>query len=77
MPGETLEKGIQNIFVLGEHQGLILKSSEKFIDDVSPFVHNHSDVFNACVRNIKMAFITAPIYVFKLKEIFLNKVRTQ
>ncbi|KAF6041169.1 MVP [Bugula neritina] len=32
MPGETLEKGIQAIYVLGEHQGLILKAIEKFDD---------------------------------------------
>jgi len=35
MPGESLEKGIQNIYVLGENQGLILKASEKFTDGVS------------------------------------------
>lgn len=35
MPGETLEKGIQDIFVLGEDQGLILKALEKFTDGVS------------------------------------------
>lgn len=35
MPGETLEKGIQAIYVLGEHQGLILKAIEKFDDGVS------------------------------------------
>lgn len=35
MPGETLEKGIQNIYVLGEDQGLILKANEKFVDGVS------------------------------------------
>lgn len=35
-PGESLEKGIQNIFVLGEDQGLILKATEKFVDGVSP-----------------------------------------
>ena len=35
MPGETLENGIQNIFVLGEDQGLILKALEKFVDGVS------------------------------------------
>lgn len=34
MPGETLENGIQDIFVLGEDQGLILKAVEKFTDDV-------------------------------------------
>ena len=38
MPGETLENGIQNIFVLGEDQGLILKALEKFVDGVSVIV---------------------------------------
>ena len=27
-PGERLERGIQNVFVLGEDQGLILKANE-------------------------------------------------
>ena len=34
-PGELLEKGIQNIFVLGEDEGLILKANEEFVDKVS------------------------------------------
>lgn len=32
MPGESLEKGIQNVYVLGEDEGLILKASEGFKD---------------------------------------------
>jgi major vault protein len=32
MPGEKLEHGIQNVFVLGEDEGLILRSTEKFTD---------------------------------------------
>ena len=32
MPGEKLEKGIQNVYVLGEDEGLILKASENFTD---------------------------------------------
>jgi len=32
MPGERLERGIQNIFVLGENEGLILKANENFKD---------------------------------------------
>ena len=32
MPGETLEKGIQNVYVLGEDEGLILKAIEAFVD---------------------------------------------
>ena len=35
MPGERLERGIQNVFVLGEDEGLILKANESFTDDVS------------------------------------------
>ncbi len=34
MPGENLERGIQNIFVLGENEGIILKSNEMFNDQV-------------------------------------------
>lgn len=32
LPGEKLEKGIQNVFILGEDEGLILKSTEMFKD---------------------------------------------
>jgi len=32
MPGESLEKGIQNIYVLGEEEGLILRAKESFSD---------------------------------------------
>ncbi|KAK3703611.1 hypothetical protein QZH41_019149 [Actinostola sp. cb2023] len=32
MPGEKLEHGIQDIFVLGEDEGLILKAHEAFVD---------------------------------------------
>ncbi|KAK2176645.1 hypothetical protein NP493_650g01129 [Ridgeia piscesae] len=32
MPCEKLEKGIQNIYVLGEEEGLILRASETFMD---------------------------------------------
>ncbi len=30
MPGERLEKGIQNVYVLGEDEGLILRAIESF-----------------------------------------------
>jgi len=33
MPGESLEKGIQNIYVLGEDEGLILRAKETFTED--------------------------------------------
>lgn len=32
-PGETLEHGIQDVYVLSESEGLILKSNEAFHDD--------------------------------------------
>ena len=31
-PGESLESGIQNVYVLGEDEGLILKANEAFVD---------------------------------------------
>ncbi|XP_052800912.1 major vault protein-like [Mya arenaria] len=36
MPGERLERGIQNVYILGEDEGLILRANESFTDgDVS------------------------------------------
>ena len=32
LPGEKLEHGIQDVFILGEDEGLILKTNEGFID---------------------------------------------
>ena len=32
LPGESLERGTQNVYVLGEDEGLILKSIEAFND---------------------------------------------
>jgi len=32
MPGEKLEKGIQNVYILGEEEGLVLKANESFMD---------------------------------------------
>ena len=32
LPGEKLEQGIQDVFILGEDEGLILKANEGFID---------------------------------------------
>ena len=34
MPGERLEKGIQNVYVLGEDEGIILRATEGFKDKV-------------------------------------------
>ena len=31
-PGEKLEQGIQDVFILGEDEGLILKANEAFLD---------------------------------------------
>ena len=48
-PGERLEKGIQNVFVLGEDEGLILKANEAFKDPES--VSKSSDnihTYNPC-----------------------------
>jgi major vault protein len=35
MPGEQLERGIQNIYVLSENEGLILRSNEEHNDDAT------------------------------------------
>ena len=32
-PGERLESGIQNLFVLGDDEGLILRAHEEFVQD--------------------------------------------
>lgn len=32
LPGEKLEQGIQDVFILGEDEGLILKANEAFMD---------------------------------------------
>lgn len=32
MPGEELEKGIQNVYILGEDEGIILRAVEPFVD---------------------------------------------
>ena len=39
MPGERLEKGIQNVYILGEDEGLILKASEAFVDPDTVSAH--------------------------------------
>ena len=40
MPGESLEKGIQNIWVLGEDEGLVLRAMESFKDKVTFLCQN-------------------------------------
>ncbi len=42
LPGERLERGIQNVYVLGEDEGLILKANEAFSDQ--------DTVSSTCVR---------------------------
>lgn len=37
-PGEKLESGIQNVYVLGEDEGLILRATEAFADDEAKMV---------------------------------------
>lgn len=32
LPGEKLEQGIQDVFILGEDEGVILKANEAFYD---------------------------------------------
>lgn len=32
LPGEKLEQGIQDVFILGEDEGLILKANEAFVE---------------------------------------------
>jgi len=34
MPGERLERGIQNVYILGEDEGLILRANESFTEGV-------------------------------------------
>lgn len=50
MPGEKLEKGIQNVYILGEDEGLILRARETFTDGVCiscyllPVIHHFFDI---------------------------------
>ena len=46
MPGERLEKGIQNVYVLGEDEGLILRAIESFTDSVSYIYLNFARMFS-------------------------------
>ena len=46
IPGERLEKGIQNIYILGEDEGLILKAVEGFVDSVRCHIANAKLSFN-------------------------------
>jgi major vault protein len=35
-PGERLESGIQNVYILGSEEGLLLRSRETFVDNTDP-----------------------------------------
>ncbi|KAK3587585.1 hypothetical protein CHS0354_032785 [Potamilus streckersoni] len=43
MPGEHLEKGIQNVYIMGEDEGLILRANEKFTDTEEDQERNPGD----------------------------------
>lgn len=43
MPGEHLEKGIQNVYIMGEDEGLILRANEKFTDTEEDLERNPGD----------------------------------
>jgi major vault protein len=42
-PGEKLEKGIQDIYILGEDEGVILKCIEEFQDEQAKTTRNPGD----------------------------------
>lgn len=42
-PGEKLEAGIQNVFILGEHEGLILRANESFTDATAGITRQPGD----------------------------------
>ncbi len=42
-PGEKLEKGIQDMFILGEDEGVVIKCTETFEDKQAKKVRNPGD----------------------------------
>lgn len=44
-PGETLEKGIQDVEVLGFNEALLLKATEKFVDEEDETKHEPGDLW--------------------------------
>jgi hypothetical protein len=52
-PGEKLENGIQDVYVLGEDEGLILKCLEAFDDGKVCFLNCFFFIFSICVMTIK------------------------
>ena len=61
MPGERLEKGIQNVYVLGEDEGLILKAIEAFKD---------TDTVSVCVCRSCAWLFGAQFYMSLLNNIY-------
>jgi len=50
-PGETLESGIQDVFVLGSEEALLLRAKEEFVDSVTKVKHQPGDrwmVYGPC-----------------------------
>jgi len=58
MPGERLEKGIQNMYILGEDEGLILKAVEGFVDSVR---WRHVDTCCGCI--LRSLLLNVAIFV--------------
>lgn len=53
MPGERLEKGTQNVYVMGEDEGLILRATESFKDGDTVSAGNLQNV--CCVSSVACA----------------------
>jgi len=50
-PGESLEKGIQNVYVLGAEEALLLRAKEEFVDPATKAAHQPGDrwmVYGPC-----------------------------
>lgn len=45
MPGESLERGTQDVYILGEDEGLILKCNEAFTDTDEDEVCSTTEIF--------------------------------
>ena len=59
LPGEKLEQGIQDVFILGEDEGLILKANEAFLDVDEKEVN-------------KILFISEMYFFYKTIKLFLS-----
>lgn len=58
MPGEQLEKGIQNIYILGEDEGLILKANEAFTDPDTVRLLDHYSLCLRCPLLVVLSFFS-------------------